>query len=68
MTIATGQSKPESVSFDLLDRYKLWADECSQLFGGLDILAVKALRHRDGREFIIEVGHLEVSHAAAVTQ
>jgi len=36
-------------------RFQLWVDECSKLFGGLDIAAVKAIRARDGTEYIVEV-------------
>ncbi|CAB4011453.1 synapsin-3-like, partial, partial [Paramuricea clavata] len=39
----------------LTERYKLWADECAKMFGGLDILCVEAIQTGDGKEYIIEV-------------
>jgi hypothetical protein len=36
-------------------RYKLWADECAKMFGGLDILCVEAIQTGDGKEYVIEV-------------
>lgn len=44
-----------SMICDYFYRYRFWADECSQLFGGLDILCVKAIRTKDNQEFIIGV-------------
>lgn len=39
----------------LTERYKLWADECSALFGGLDIVCVEVIHTKDDKEYIIEV-------------
>jgi synapsin len=40
----------------MTDEYKFWADEASQMFGGLDILTVDAIHSaKDGKEYIMEV-------------
>jgi len=39
----------------LTDEYKLWADECSKCYGGMDLLAVDAVHGKDGKDYILEL-------------
>ena len=40
---------------DLTPKYKWWADACSQLFGGMDVLAVDAIHGKNGKDYILEL-------------
>jgi len=45
---------------EITPQYKMWVDECSKIFGGLDILAVDAIHTKDGKEYILEMNDTSI--------
>ena len=45
----------EFTEHEFQDQYKVWADECAAIYGGLDILALDVLHVNDDLDIIIEL-------------
>jgi len=54
-TWKTNTNTAEIHEIPLTDDYKLWADECSQLFGGIDVLALDAIVDENDKTYILEL-------------
>ena len=37
------------------DRFKLWMDEVSQMFGGIDMFALDVMHTKDGKDVVLEL-------------
>lgn len=50
------QNSVELLDLTKYERYTLWIQECSKLFGGLDLLEIDILQDKQGKEYILEMG------------
>ena len=58
-TIGKRRRRDRTVPTRFHRRYRLWIDEVSQLFGGLDICAIEIVQSKDGKEFIVQVRSID---------
>lgn len=49
------RTTPMIEDVELEPKYKLWLDECSKIFGGLDLFALDVLVTPDGKEILLEL-------------